>query len=463
MLGRTRAVHCIGVGGSGMSAIAEVLLHEGLRVSGSDAAPSEVTARLATLGLEFHAGHAAAHVGDVDAVVVSSAIRRTNPEVVEARRRGLPIVARADMLAALMRPRFGIAIAGAHGKTTTTSMVALMLERAGLDPTAVIGGRLPAFGSNARVGRGETFVAEADESDRSFLRLDPAIAVITNIDREHLDAYAGFDDLISSFAAFANQVPFYGSAILGVDDQHVRDMVPQVTARTVTFGIDNGDADVRATDVTLAAGGSHFGVERKIDGSPARLGSLQLHVPGRHNVENALAAIAVGLELGLELSQMRPGLEAFHGAERRFELKGEVNGIRVVDDYGHHPTEVAAVIAAARAGHEGRVIVVFQPHRYTRTSQLGGEFASALSAADLVVLTDIYAAGEDPLPGVAIEQLAASAKHAAPGRVELVKALTDVPAAVARLARAGDLVITMGAGSIGHAGPAILEELARCR
>jgi UDP-N-acetylmuramate--alanine ligase len=463
VLGHTRAVHCIGVGGSGMSAIAEVLLHEGLRVSGSDAAPSEVTARLASLGLEFHAGHAPAHVGDVDAVVVSSAVRPTNPEVVEARRRGLPIVARADMLAALMRPRFGIAIAGAHGKTTTTSMVALMLERAGLDPTAVIGGRLPAFGSNARVGRGAMFVAEADESDRSFLRLDPAIAVITNIDREHLDAYAGFDDLVSSFAAFANRVPFYGAAVLGIDDRYVRDMSPDVTSRAVTFGIDSADAHVRATHVTLEAGGSRFGVVRTKGDSSTALGSIQLHVPGRHNVENALAAIAVGLELDLELSQMRPGLEAFRGAERRFELKGDVHGIRVVDDYGHHPTEIAAVIAAARAGHQGRVIVVFQPHRYTRTSQLAAEFASALSAADLVVLADIYAAGEDPIPGVTIERLAATVEEAAPGRVQLVKALTDVPAAVARLARAGDLVITMGAGSIGHAGLAILEELARCR
>jgi UDP-N-acetylmuramate--alanine ligase len=446
-----------------MSAIAEVLLHEGLRVSGSDASPTDVTARLQSLGLEFHAGHAAAHVGDVDAIVVSAAIRPTNPEVVEGRRRGLPIVARADMLAALMRPKFGIAIAGAHGKTTTTSMVALMLERAGLDPTAVIGGRLPAFGSNARVGRGEIFVAEADESDRSFLRLDPAIAVITNIDREHLDAYAGFDDLVSSFAAFANQVPFYGLAVLGVDDQYVRNMQPRVTARTATYGIDSADADVRATAVTLESGGSRFVVERKSGASSSTpLGSVHLRVPGRHNVENALAAIAIGLELDLDLTRIRPGLEAFRGAERRFELKGEVNGIRVVDDYGHHPTELAAVIAAARAGHDGRVIVVFQPHRYTRTSRLGAEFASALSAADVIVLTDVYAAGEEPIPGVTIERLAAIADQAAPGRVQLVKALTDVPAAVARLARTGDLVITMGAGSIGHAGPAILEELARC-
>jgi UDP-N-acetylmuramate--alanine ligase len=461
VLGRTRAVHCVGVGGSGMSAIAELLLRLGYRVSGSDTAPGEATDRLSGLGLAFHAGHSAQAVDAADVVVVSAAIRADNPELVEARRRGIPVVPRGDMLAALMRPHFGIAVAGAHGKTTTASMVAVMLERAGLDPTAVIGGRVPAFGSNARAGQGDLFVAEADESDRSFLRLQPSIAVITNIDDEHMEAYGTFDDLEQAFATFANLVPFYGTAVLCLDDPHVRQLRSRVTAPVVTYGLDAADADVGVDAVSLTATGSRSTVIRRQARTATALGPLTLCVPGRHNVQNALAAVAVGLELGLEFGRIAPGLEAFHGAARRFEVKGERAGVVVVDDYGHHPTEIAAVIDAARAVHPGRIVVVFQPHRYSRTARLQDAFGPALARADAIVLTDIYPAGEDPLPGVTLERFTTAIEAAAPGRVHVARSLADVPAVVARLARAGDLVITVGAGSIGACGPRILEELAQ--
>jgi UDP-N-acetylmuramate--alanine ligase len=463
VLGRIRSVHLVGAGGSGMSAIAEVLLRSGVAVSGSDLSPSPVTARLEGLGLAFHAGHAASHVGPVDVVVISSAVRASNPEVVEARRRGIPVAARGDMLAALMRPRFGIAVAGAHGKTTTTSMIALVLERAGLDPTAVIGGRLAAFDSNARVGQGEYFVAEADESDRSFLKLMPTVAVITNIDREHLDSYAGFDDLATAFVSFANQVPFYGAAVLCADDAHVREILPRITARTITYGLDAADATLTAVAVEPDGACTRVGVSRRSPAGIEPLGSFRLAVPGRHNVLNALATVAVGLDLGLPFDRIVPGLEAFRGADRRFEPKGEAGGVRVVDDYGHHPTEIAAVLEAARASHPGRVIVAFQPHRYSRTAQLLRDFGPALAGADEILLTDIYAAGETPLEGATIDALAAAVSSAAPGRVHVVRDLADVPSAVAALTRPGDLVITLGAGSIGTVGPRILEEVARCR
>jgi UDP-N-acetylmuramate--alanine ligase len=430
-------------------------------VSGSDQAPSEVTTRLAGLGLEFYPGHAASHLGDVDVVVISSAVRETNPEVVEARRRGIPVMTRGDMLAELMRTRVGIAIAGAHGKTTTTSMIALVLERAGLDPTAVIGGRLAAFGSNARIGASQYLVAEADESDRSFLKLMPTIAVITNIDHEHLESYTGFDDLLAAFVSFANRVPSSGAAVICADDPHLRAARQSITARTVTYGLES-EADVTATRVEPQGSGTGIDVARRRSGALEPLGSVSLHVPGRHNVLNALGTVAAGLELGLDFTRIAPGLEAFEGADRRFQFKGEANGVRVVDDYGHHPTEIAAVLQAARASHGGRIVVAFQPHRYTRTARLLGDFGPALAGADEIVLTDIYPAGEAPIAGATLDALAAAVSHSAPGRVHTVAALGEVPAAIARLSRPGDLVITLGAGSIGSVGPRILEELARC-
>ena len=459
MLGRTRRIHFVGVGGIGMSGIAELLANLGYEVSGSDARTSDMTARLAGLGVRIARGHDAAHVGHADVVVTSSAIQSGNPEVDEARRRGIPVIPRAEMLAELMRLRYGIAIAGAHGKTTTTSMVALVLERAGLDPTAVIGGRLSAFGSNARLGRGDYMVVEADESDRSFLKLTPAIAVITNIDHEHMESYGSWDALQQAFIDFANKVPFYGTVIACVDDGPVRALVPRMTRRVVTYGLDDSQATVTGQDMTLEAFGSRCRVvHTPVEGPATELGALHLRVPGRHNLMNALGAVAVGLEAGIPFRKIASGLEEFNGAERRFQLRGEARGVMVVDDYGHHPTEIAAVIAAARAGLDRRVVVVFQPHRYSRTRDLLEAFGEALGGADEIILTDIYSAGEAPIAGATAEAVEAVVRRT--GRpVTLVKALDDLPAVVAKTARPNDLVITLGAGSIGTMPDRILEAL----
>jgi len=442
-----------------MSGIAELLANLGYEVSGSDAKASEMTERLARLGVRVQRGHDASHVGNADVVVTSSAIQPGNPEVDEARRRAIPVIPRAEMLAELMRLRYGIAVAGAHGKTTTTSMVALVLERAGLDPTAVIGGRLSAFGSNARLGRGDYMVVEADESDRSFLKLSPAIAVITNIDREHMESYGSWSALQQAFADFANKVPFYGAVVACVDDEPVRALVPRMTRRVITYGFDGSRAMVSGHGMTLEAFGSRCRVVQTTpDGTAAELGELRLRVPGRHNLLNALAAVAVGLEVSVPFGKIARGLEQFRGAERRFEMRGEARGVMVVDDYGHHPTEIAAVIAAARAGLDRRVVVVFQPHRYTRTRDLLDQFGTALGGADEIVLTDIYPAGEAPIPGATAEAVEAVVRKT--GRpVTLVKALDDIPAAVARIARPNDLVITLGAGSIGSVPDRILEAI----
>ena len=442
-----------------MSGIAELLANLGYEVSGSDAKRSTVTERLEQLGVRIAAGHDARNVGSVDVVVISSAIRPDNAEVAEARSRGIPIIPRAEMLAELMRLRYGIAIAGAHGKTTTTSMIALILDRAGLDPTAVIGGRLSAFGSNARLGSGDYMVAEADESDRSFLKLSPSIAVITNIDHEHMESYGTWENLQQAFADFANKVPFYGAVVACADDVPVRELMTRLTRRVITYGLD--DAEVTGTDMQLQAFGSSCSVvQRRANGRRDTLGELRLQVPGRHNVLNALAATAVGLEVGAPFSKIAAALGEFRGAERRFETKGEVNGVLVVDDYGHHPTEIAAVLAAAKAGINRRVIAVFQPHRYTRTQQLLNDFGPAFAGADAIVLTDIYAAGELPIDGIDIEALAAAIRSSAPAPLSVVKTVEELPAAVARMCRPGDLVLTLGAGSIGTVADRLLAELA---
>jgi len=442
-----------------MSGIAELLANLGYEVSGSDAKASETTARLERLGVRIATGHDARHVGNADVVVTSSAIQPGNPEVDEARHRSIPVIPRAEMLEELMRLRYGIAIAGAHGKTTTTSMVALVLERAGLDPTAVIGGRLSAFGSNARLGRGEYMVVEADESDRSFLKLSPAIAVITNIDHEHMESYGNWDALQQAFVDFANKVPFYGAVVACVDDEPVRGLVPRMTRRVLTYGLEGVGAMIAGHDMTLEAFGSRCRVMQvSREGTTTDLGPLRLRVPGRHNLMNALGAVTVGLEAGVPFARIASGLHDFQGAERRFQLRGEERGVMVVDDYGHHPTEIAAVIAAARAGLDRRVVVVFQPHRYTRTRDLLDAFGTALGAADEVILTPVYAAGETPIPGATAEAVEAVVRKT--GRpVQLVKALDDIPAAVARTARPNDLVITLGAGSIGTMPDRILEAL----
>ena len=459
MLGRTRRIHFVGVGGIGMSGIAELLVNLGFEVSGSDAKESAATARLATLGVAVHAGHAAGNIGGADVVVVTSAVRSSNPEIVEAHRRGIPVIPRAEMLAELMRMRFAIAVAGAHGKTTTSSMIAFVLERGGLDPDAVIGGRLRAFGSNARLGRGEYMVAEADESDRSFLLLWPSMAVITNIDREHMESYRNFEELQQTFADFANKVPFYGSVVACGDDAHLAAVFPRITRRLVTYGLDNPAAHVRATAVELGSFGGRCVVHRRRGEATERLGLLELSVPGRHNLQNALAAATVAGELGMAFDEIADALRAFEGAERRFERHGEADGVLVVDDYGHHPTEIAAVLAAARASLGRRLVVAFQPHRYTRTQLLMQDFGTALAAADEVVLTDIYAASEDPIPGVTIEALADVVRQRSGKPVRVVKAIDDLVPELMKTLKAGDAVLTLGAGSIGTVAKRLFDAL----
>ena len=462
MLGRTRHIHFVGVGGAGMSGIAELLVNLGYAVSGSDEKRTPVTARLAGLGVTVFEGHAPAHVGQADVVVVSSAVRASNPEVAEARRRQIPVIPRAEMLAELMRLRFAVAVAGAHGKTTTTSMIAIALEHAGLDPTAVIGGRLSSLGGNARLGRSELMVAEADESDRSFLKLFPAIAVITNVDREHLESYGSFEELQQAFADFANKVPFYGAVVACADDARLAPVLPRITRRLITYGLDAAGADLRGTDVRLEPFGSVCRVHRRAGpagGAAGTLGTLRLNVPGRHNVQNALAAVAVGLELGVPFATLAEGLAEFRGVERRYERRGEAAGVLVIDDYGHHPAEIAAVLATARALGR-RIVVVFQPHRYTRTARLMDEFGPALAGADEVVLTDIYPAGEDPIAGVTLDALVAAVRRAIPAPVTVVGRLGDVAGAVSRLVRPGDVVITLGAGSIAGVADQVLAALA---
>ncbi len=454
MLGRTRHAHFVGIGGIGMSGIAELLLNLGFGVSGSDARATDITARLRTLGATIHEGHAPAHIGETDVVVISAAVRADNPEVVEAQRRGIPVIARAEMLAELMRLKFSIAVAGAHGKTTTTSMIAVVLEHAGLDPTAVIGGRLSAFGSNARLGRGEYLVTEADESDRSFLLLWPTLAVVTNIDHEHMESYGSFESLCDAFLEFANRTPFYGGVVACADDPHVAAMVPQLRRKATTYGLDR-EADVTATDIELGP----FGVRATVHHAGTRLGPLALKVPGRHNLLNALAAVSVALTLGVPFTDITAGLAAFQGAERRFQHCGEAGGVLVIDDYGHHPTEVRAVLAAAQTALNRRIVVLFQPHRYSRTAHLLDDFGPAFLGADEVVLTDIYPAGEDPIPGVTVDALAASMRRAGVP-VTVAPSLADATAEVVRRARAGDAVITLGAGSIGSVPPRLLERLA---
>lgn len=462
MFGRTRRIHLVGIGGSGMSGIAELLANLGYDVRGSDLHASEVTDRLSALGVRVYVGHDADHLGDADVVVVSSAVPPDNPEVAEARRRNVPVILRAEMLAELMRPKFGIAVAGAHGKTTTTAMIAWVLARAGLDPTAVIGGRLRAFGGPARLGRGASMVAEADESDASFLTLTPVIAVITNVDREHLETYGTFERLQDAFVEFANKVPFYGAVVACADDPVLAGLLPRVGRRVITYGFSERAADVRGSDVALAGFEARCRVHvRPPTGDKPWPGAeVRLRVPGRHSLLNALGAIAVATELGVDLDVAVAALAEFEGVERRFQLKGEVGGVMVVDDYGHHPAEIEAVLAAARAGLGRRILVAFQPHRYTRTSRLAAELGAALARADEVVLTEVYGAGEAPIPGATVDAVAEGVRRAAATPVHIVRRLDEVAPIVARLARPGDVVLTLGAGSIGTVGERILAELA---
>jgi UDP-N-acetylmuramate--alanine ligase len=448
---KTRHIHLVGIGGSGMSGIAEVLLTLGYKVSGTDLASSAVTRRLKRLGAKVHRGHRAAHAADADVVVVSSAVRPDNPEVVEARRRKIPVIPRAEMLAEIMRMKYGVAVAGAHGKTSTTALIAEVLTGGGLDPTVVIGGRVKSLRSGAKLGKGEMMVAEADESDGSFLKMKPTIAVVTNIDREHLDHYEDLAAIQDAFVQFLSRVPFYGSAVVCLDEPNVREILPRVDRRVVTYGF-SSQADVVATGAAFQGFGSTFTVRHR----GRALGDIRLRVPGRHAVSNSLAAVAVGLELDLPFDGMRRSLGRFRGVDRRFQWKGDAFGARVVDDYGHHPTEIQATLAAAREGFGSRTLVVFQPHRFSRTGHLLEEFGRAFFLADHVMVVPVYAAGEAPVPGVDGRAVAdALIRHGHP-RVEFVPRLADVPKALRAAVRPGDLVLTLGAGDVWKAGEAFL-------
>ena len=441
--GRVRHVHFIGVGGIGMSGIAEILRSLDFGVSGSDLKESDVTRRLSELGVHIDIGHREGNVRDADVVVISSAVRPDNPEILEARRRQTPVIQRAEMLAELMRLKHGVAIAGSHGKTTTTSLVATVLRAAGLDPTVVVGGKVNALGSNARLGHGDILVAEADESDGSFLRLTPTIAVVTNIDPEHLDHYGTHEALKDAFVTFVEMVPFYGLGVLCLDHPHVQAILPRIQRRHVTYGL-SAQADYRAVHTTFHGLETHFTAYRRHD----RLGDFVVKMPGAHNVLNTLAAIAVADELEVPLDVVRNALASFGGVQRRFTIVGEVNGITLVDDYGHHPAEIEATLEAARRGFDRRVVVAFQPHRYTRTAALRDEFARAFNRADVVLITEIYAAGEEPIPGVSGATLAESVRAHGHHDVTFVPTRAGVTDALEAIVKPGDLVIALGAGDI---------------
>ena len=448
---RPARIHFVGIGGIGMSGIAEVLLNLGYRVTGSDLRASDTTRRLVSLGGAVALGHAAANVADADVVVTSSAVRRDNPEVAEARARKIPVIPRAEMLAELMRLKYGIAIAGSHGKTTTTSMAAHLLAEAGLDPTAVVGGKVNAFGSNAKLGNGEYMVVEADESDGSFLRLSPTIAVVTNIDPEHLDHWKTAAALRQGFLDFVNRVPFYGLAILCLDHPTVQSLLPEVEKRFVTYG-ESPQADYRATAIEVRAHRVAFDAWRR--GEP--LGRFETGMVGRHNALNALSVVALGDEMGLTPDVIRAGMASFEGVQRRFTVRGEAGGVTVVDDYGHHPAEVRAVLRGAREAFGRRVVCLFQPHRYTRTRDLFAELSTAFNDAEVVLLSEVYAAGEEPIPGATGASLAEAVRACGHHDVTFVPERARLAAAARERVRPGDLVITLGAGDITACGPELL-------
>lgn len=450
-LGKTRHVHFVGIGGIGMSGIAEILLTLGFTVSGSDLERGPQTARLARLGARIRIGHAARNVSGCDVVVVSSAIGAANPEVVAARERGIPVIPRASMLGELMRIRTGVAIAGAHGKTTTTSLAGAVLQEAGLDPTIIVGGRVKSLRTNARLGRGHILVAEADESDGSFVHLTPVFGVITNIDAEHLDYYGTVEAIHDAFVEFARRVPFYGAVVCCLDDPRVRTILPRIDRRVVTYGFDP-EADVRGELLEARPGGSRF----RYSFRGRRRGTLALRIPGVHNVLNALAVCALAEELEIGAAHLRRAFASFEGVARRFEIKGEAGGVLVVDDYGHHPTEIAATIRAARESYDRRIVVVFQPHRYTRTRDLHEKFGPAFRDADELFVTDVYPAGERPIAGVSGELIYRAVVREGTPRVSYVPGWNDLARTLRQFVRPGDLVITLGAGNIYRLGEELL-------
>ncbi len=441
---RTKHIHFVGIGGIGMSGIAEVLLNLGYTVSGSDTAMSDVTRRLQRLGARIDPGHAADHVHGTDVVVVSSAVPQANVEVATARERHIPVIPRAEMLAELMRMKYGIAVAGSHGKTTTTSLIATVMARGGLDPTVVIGGRLNSLGSNAKLGQGDYLVAEADESDGSFLMLSPTIGVVTTVDAEHLDHYGNLEAIRHAFAQFVNKVPFYGCSVICLDQPNIQSLVPQIHRRFITYGL-TSQADYVARDVRFVGPRSCFEGFR----AGRRLGSFAVNLPGVHNVYNALAAIAVGLELDLSLPTIAKALEEFSGIHRRFEILGTRDGVTVVDDYGHHPEEVRQTLRAAKSvWPEDRLVVVFQPHRYTRTRLLLQEFFTAFYEADVLILLDIYAAAETPIPGVNTTLLYEGIKEHGQREVHYLSTPSEVVPFLRQHLRESDILLTLGAGDV---------------
>jgi UDP-N-acetylmuramate--alanine ligase len=455
MFKRYQQIHFVGIGGVGMSGIAEILLNLGYRVTGSDRKRNETIERLEQMGAKVFIGHEASNVEGAHVVVYSSAVARDNVELQTAHNRQIPIIPRAEMLAELMRLKYGIAVAGTHGKTTTTSLIGAVLAEGRYDPTIVVGGRVTNLGSNARLGQGDYLVAEADESDGSFLKLAPTIAVVTTIDAEHLDHYGTLDAIREAFVAFVNKVPFYGCAVVCLDDPNLQRMIPRMAKRVVTYGLEAG-ADVTARRLTFAEMRSSFEVVQR----GAVLGTMNLQIPGRHNVLNALAATAVALDLEMPFAKIQTALAGFAGVQRRFQIRGRARDVLVVDDYGHHPAEIRATLAAAKAGFDRRVITVFQPHRYSRTQHLRDDFLTAFYQSDVLIVMDIYPAGEAPIPGVHSRDLAEGI--AAHGHREVLYLGNDRAAIIDYLCestRAGDLVLTLGAGDVGQLGGELLRRL----
>lgn len=452
--GRIKKIHFVGIGGSGMNGIAEVLLNMGYEVSGSDIARSATVKRLTKLGASIYIGHRQKNVRDVQCVVYSSAINRDNPELAAAVEAGIPIIARAEMLAELMRLKYGIAIAGTHGKTTTTSLIAAILAGTDLDPTVVTGGKLNSLGANARLGKGDLLVAEADESDGSFLKLTPTMAIVTSIDREHMNHYHSMEEVYEAYLGFMNKVPFYGAAILCLDQPVIQGLLPRVTRRVITYGL-AAQADVRGANLR------YDGMETSFDlfAMDEKLGRVTMRLPGAHNVQNALAAAAVALELDIDYETIKKGLESFSGVERRFHVLGSLGGITVIDDYGHHPEEVKAVLQGAKQSFNKRIVAVFQPHRYTRTADLFKDFLTAFNDVDKLVVTGVYAAGEEPIEGIEGFALYEAIKEHGHKDVAYVKEVADVPEYLKGIVREGDLVITLGAGDIWKAGTGLVRLL----
>jgi len=447
-------IHMVGIGGTGMNGIAEVLLNLGYKVSGSDLQENDATRRLERLGAELAIGHRAENLKNADVVVISSAVREDNVEVRKARESLIPVIPRAEMLAELMRMKYGIAVAGSHGKTTTTSMTALVLEAGGYDPTIIVGGRLNTIGANAKLGAGDFMVAEADESDRSFLYLSPFIAVLTNIDEEHLDQYRGVEDLKTTFTNFANKVPFYCPVILCLDDPNLQSIIPQIERRVITYGF-SAQSDLTARDFSF----DEFRSASSLFARGKSMGPMKLQVPGLHNILNAMAAAAVGLDLDIPAKTILEALEGYTGTGRRFELRKVVNDIMIIEDYAHHPTEIKATLEAAKRGWDRRIVAVFQPHRYTRLSKLMTSFATAFNQADVLVLTGIYPAGEDPIPGVTGQALYEEVRQFGHKQVHFEPDLTKIGLLLKTILAPGDMVLVLGAGNVNKTIPDIIEKL----